>query len=271
MNKLSGAPIAMRNRGLETDDIVLQVILQKPGSTVHEIADYLGWTNGKIDGSINRLLKKGSVRVEHVIRRRALVKRVYPAETKIRSPNIIEISKEEIAENLWRDKVFIYSLSRSSIGISATKSEEWAEKAFWKGSAKIEDENGKLLVRLPKEISSFYILENSEISLSTNDDFALLTVESTIVPVQLPPSYPSIPTLRKTRYLIMVEKIEQSGAIPLLPEVEYYKNYPLGEDVSITTVGSSVSETNTVVFQKKEKEGSMTFQKVENPIQVVVK
>jgi len=197
MKRLSGAPIAMQNRGLETDDIVLQIIREKPGTTVHEIADYLGWTNGKVDGSINRLLKKGKVRVEHVIQRRTLIKKVYPAEERVRPPNVIEIPKEEIAENMWKDEVYLYSLSRSSIAISATKSEEWEEKAFWKGSVPVEDENGKLLVKLPEKLSSFYRLENSEISLSTSEDFALVTVESTIVPVQLPPLYPSIPKLRK--------------------------------------------------------------------------
>jgi hypothetical protein len=271
MKKLSGAPIAMQNRGLETDDIVLQTIREKPGSAVHEIADYLAWTNGKVDGSINRLLKKGKVRVEHVIRRRALIKRVYPADKKVRPPNMIEIPKEEIAENMWKDEVFLYSLSRSSVAISATKFEEWEEKAFWKGTAAVKNENGKLLIELPEKLSSFYRLENSEISLSTSDDFALVTVESTIVPVQLSPSYPSIPELRKTRYLIMVEKIEQVGAIPLLPHVEFYDNYPMGKDVSIDTVGQSASETNTVIVQEKEKEGSATSQKVESPVLVVVK
>jgi predicted transcriptional regulator len=271
MKKLTGAPVAMRNKGLETDDLVLQIILEKSGSTVHEIADYLGWTNGKVDGSINRLLRKGKVRVEHVIRRRTLIKKVYPAEKKTRPPEVIEIPKEEIAEDIWKDEVYLYSLSRSSIAISAAKSDEWEERAFWKGSVKVEEENGKLLVQLPEKLASFYRLENSEISLSTNDDFALVTVESTIVPVQLPPSYPSIPELRKTRYFIMVEKIEQIGAIPPLQHVEFYGKYPVGEDVRITTAGLSVSETNTVTMHKKEKEGSVTSQKVESPIQVVVK
>jgi hypothetical protein len=271
VKRLSGAPITMRNRGVETDDIVLQTVHEKSGSTVHEIADGLGWTNGKVDGSINRLLKKGKVRVEHVIRRRALIKRVYPAEKIVRSPNVIEIPKEEIAENMWKDEVFLYSLSRSSVAISATKFEEWEEKAFWKGTVAVKNENGKLLIELPEKLSSFYRLENSEISLSTSDDFALVTVESTIVPVQLSPSYPSIPELRRTRYLIMVEKIEQVGAVPLLSHVEFYDNYLMGKDVSIDTVGQSASKTNTVIVQEKEKEGSATSQKVESPVLVVVK
>ena len=271
MKSLSGAPIAMRNRGLETDDIVLRIIREKPGTTVHEIADYLGWTNGKVDGSINRLLKKGKVQVEHVIRRRALIKKVYPIEKKVRPSNVIEIPKEEIAANMWKDEVFLYSLSRSSVAISTTKFEEWEEKAFWKGTAVVEDENGKLLVKLPEKLSSFYRLENSEISLSTSEDFALVTVESTIVPVQLPPSYPSIPRLRKTQYLIMVEKIEQEDVVPPSSDVEFYDKYIVGEDVSIARVGSSISKTNNVIVQKKEKESSTTSQKVENPVLVVVK
>jgi DNA-binding MarR family transcriptional regulator len=271
MRRLSGAPITMRQKGMETDAVVLQRIYEKPGITVHEIADRLGWTNGKVDGSINRLHEKGKVRVEHFIRRRTLIKKVYSTEEKRRLPSVIEIPKEEIAENTWRHEAHIYSLSRSSIAISPVKSDEWEKKALWKGTTALEDKGEKLLVRLPEELSSFYRLENSEISLSTSDDFALVNVESTIVPVELPPSYPETPILRKTRYIVFYEKIEQVGATSPFQDAAFYGKYPLGEEVSISRAGLSEAEINTLFVKKKEKERSVTSQELETPVQVIVR
>lgn len=271
MKRLSGAPITMRVKGLETDVVVMEKILESPGITVHEIADHLGWTNGRVDGSINRLHKKGKVRVEHFIRKRTLIKKVYPAEQKDRLPNVIEIPKDEIVEAVWKNEVYIYSLSRSSIAISATRFDEWENKAFWKGSAIVEDKRKKLLVRLPEELTSFYRLENSEISLSTNDDFALINVESTVIPVELPPSYPETPILRKTRYIVFVEKIEQIGATSSLSDVAYYDKYPVGRKVSIRGVGSSESRIDTLSIKKREKEQFATSQQVETPVRVIVR
>ena len=121
----------MRKKGIETDAIVLQAVLSRPGITIHEIADALSWTNGKVDGSINRLYEKGIVRVEHFLKRKTLIKKVYPAEEKIRPSNVIGIPKDEIAKSIWKDEVFVYSLSRSSIALSPRKSKEWEKKALW--------------------------------------------------------------------------------------------------------------------------------------------
>ena len=262
-----GAPVVMQQKGKRTDAIVMHRILEKPGSTVHEIAEDLGWTNGRVDGSVNRLLKEGRIKVQHCIRRGMLVKRMYAVEKEARDPNVIEIPKEMIDEDIWKDTVRVYSLSRSSIAISATEIGEWEKKAFWKGDIQVEEEDKKLIVRLPDHLSDFYRLENSETSLSTNDEFALITVESTIVPVELPPTFPARPVYRRTRYIFVMEKIEE--VIPGItePKPELYGEYIEDEERTLRMMGLTEHEVHTLSLPKKKVVTSSTLQPVETPVE----
>jgi predicted transcriptional regulator len=268
-NLAKGAPAIMRQKGIDTDYLVMQRILEKPGSTVHEVARDLGWTNGRVDGSANRLLKERRIRVRHYIRRGMLVKKMYPAGKETREPNVVEISKEMIAENLWNETVHVYALSRSSIGLSATKNEEWEKRAFWKGDTKIGESQKKLIVRLPDDLADFYRLENSETSLSANDDFALLTVESTIIPVELPGTFPVQPVYRRTRYLFMVDTIEGVSTEAIEPDL--YGEYPEGEQRTTHISGVPQGVMNVLrLVKKKRARASDTSGPVETPVEAVV-
>lgn len=266
-----GAPVTMRRRGKRTDALVVQLILEKPGSTIHEIAGGLGWTNGRVDGSINRLLKKGNVRVQHCIRRGMLVKKLYPSEEEIRTPNTIEIPKEMIAEDVWKDRVRVYSLSRSSIAISATENEEWEKRAFWKEDISVEEHEKKLIVRLPDHLSDFYRLENSETSLSTRDEFALVTVESTIVPVELPPTFPAIPVYKRTRYVLVVDKLEIVASGFTEPILGFYGKYIEDEKRAVHMIElTDDAHTLSLRAQKKKMSASGTSQLVETPLEEAI-
>ena len=266
-----GAPVIMQQRGRRTDTIVIHRILQKPGSTVHEIAEDLGWTNGRVDGSVNRLLKERKIRVQHCIRRGTLVKKVYPMEEEVRTPNTIEIPKEMIAEGMWKDRVRIYSLSRSSIAISATEVEEWEKKAFWKGDIPVKEDDKKLIVKLPDHLSDFYRLENSETSLSTSDEFALVTVESTIVPVELPPTFPVMPVYKRTRYVLVVDKIEGVVSVVTEPKPEFYGEFIEDEERTFRMIDLIEYGDRMLSLRKKKTVASSTLQPVEIPIEEVIR
>ena len=263
-----GAPVVMRQRGEHTDNLVIHMILEKPGSTVHEIAENLGWTNGRVDGSVNRLLKEGRIRVQHCIRRGMLIKKVYPMEEEARTPNTIEIPKEMIAEDMWKDTVRVYSLSRSSIAISATKIEEWEKKAFWKRDIHARANEKKLIVRLPDHLSDFYRLENSETSLSTSDEFALVTVES-IVPVDLPPTFPARPVYKRRHIRVVNSVVDIIEEVPSDQVTEFYGEYVEGEERPIQILGVSEAKTSTL-NQPKKRVSSDTSQSIEMPIEAVV-
>lgn len=196
----------MLRKGRETDALVLREIQGKPGSTIHEIAVKLGFSNGRADGSVNRLISQGRAEVRHHLRRGILVKKVFPLRYVPKPPNIIEIPMNMIEANLWRDTVYVYALSRSTIAFSPTRVAEWEEKALRKEKMTIVKAEDALQIELPSFLSDFYQLENSETSISTTARFAIATVES-ILPVRLPPSYPAEVPFEVTR-MIMVERIK---------------------------------------------------------------
>ncbi len=268
---ISGAPIVMRNRGRKTDSTILNIIKQKSGITVQEIANYLGWTNGRVDGSISRLAKKGKIHIQYFMRKKSFIKKVYPIEEKQRPFNVIEIPKEDIERSLWGDEALVYSLSRGSIGISPTKIDEWEKRAFWKGKVTIEEEDEKLKLKLPDKLSDFYRLENSEVSLATNEDFALITVEEAIVPVQILPTQIPIPAARRvTEYFMFFGKVERDILSSVHPNIESFYAISIGKEEAIPSENLSESETDTVIIPIGKGEINTTEQRVELPTGVVV-
>lgn len=208
-SRLFGAPIAMHKKGETTDSIVLKEITRRPGATISEIAETLGWSNGKVDGSVNRLLARGKVSVKHFLRRGMLVKRVYPSEYPVKPKNVLEIPKKIVDQSLWKDFANIYALSRSIIGIAPKEIEEWERKSILKDRVNLQKNGENIIVTLPERFSDFYQLENSEINLSMVGDFVLATIES-VLPVKLPSTYPEERTYPITHYKILLEseKIE---------------------------------------------------------------
>ena len=188
MNKkriVAGAPIAMRRKGELTDSLVLEEVRRRPGSTIREIAMQLNMTNGRVDGSVNRLLSQGKVKVKHFLKRGILIKRVYPIEFIPKRKDVIEIPRELVDDSLWKEEAYVYALSRSTIGVSPQDIEEWEKKSILKERVPIFKKEESLMIELPASISEFYELENSEVSLSALDNLVLLTIEQ-ILPVILP-------------------------------------------------------------------------------------
>jgi hypothetical protein len=204
--QIAGAPVVMRKRGKETDDSVLEEVERKPSSTVREIATRLGWSNGRVDGSVNRLVSQGRIKVRHHLKRGTLVKKVYPLRHIPTPPNIVEIPTNMIDADLWKDTVNVYALSRSTVALSPVQVDEWEEKALRKEKGVIVKNRDVLQIEISGVLSDFYQLENAETSISTTASFAMVTVES-VLPVILPSTYPAETTFEYTR-LLMVEKIK---------------------------------------------------------------
>lgn len=218
-SRVAGAPLVMRKKGEETDAIVLKEVELRPGSTVHDIAERLDWTNGRVDGSVNRLTSKRKVEVRHTLRKGTLVKKVYPKGYVSKPRNMVEIPRNMIDDDLWNETVEVYALSRATIGISPRKVEEWDKKAFRREHISIRKSDEALEIRLPSSIADFYQLDNSEISLSTTANLALVTVESTLLPVALPPTYPAEAIYRFTR-ILMVERFEAIASYSPLSRID---------------------------------------------------
>lgn len=175
----------MRLRGRETDALALEEIELTPGVTVGELAEEFGWSNGKADGSVSRLAAEGRVQVKHILRRGNLVKKVYPQHYAAPHPGHIEIPLSMIDRDAWEDTAKVYLLSRSTIGISPERVQEWESKALGKELVPISRTRRSIELELPPSVVDFYQLENSEVTLSTSRNVALIIVESASIPVDL--------------------------------------------------------------------------------------
>jgi hypothetical protein len=202
-NRLFGAPIAMREKGAATDAVVLEEIMKKPGVTVSEIAEAIGWSNGKVDGSVNRLRSEGKIAVKHYLQRGMLIKRVYPKKYHV-NPGDIQVPERMVNQALLTDSAVVYALSRSTIGVAPEQVEEWDKKAFFKDCARITRDKENIIVTMPERFCDFYQLENSDVSVSAVGNFILVTVES-VLPVNLPSSYSEGENVAITRVNMMLE------------------------------------------------------------------
>jgi len=176
----------MHKKGRSTDAAVVEEITKKPGITIAKIAENLKWTNGKVDGSINRLVAEGRASMKHNLKKGMLIKTVYPAEFDKKQANLVQIPEEMVNCDLWTEKAFVYALSRSTIGIAPHEVDEWGAKAFSVQHVSIEKRPEGATLKLPERLAEFYQLDNSEISLSAVRDLVFATVETNL-PVKLPP------------------------------------------------------------------------------------
>ncbi len=184
MSRLSGAPVVMHKKGQSTDAAVLQQIMKKHGITISEIAENLQCTNGKIDGSVNRLLAENKASIKHNLKKGVLVKTVYPKDFQKRPINQVEIPREMVNFDLWGEKAFVYALSRSTVGVADREIAEWNGTSLSKEVVPIKKTEENIFLELPSRFSDFYQLANSETTLSTIGNMVFVTIE-TILPVKI--------------------------------------------------------------------------------------
>jgi len=228
----------MHELGQATDSAVLREILANPGITVSSIAEAMGWSNGKVDGSINRLLRRKEVVVKHFLQRGALLKKVYPKEYLEKPRNMVEVPQEMIGKDLWKKNAFVYALSRSTIGVTPKENEEWSNRALISEVASLRKEPDGVVINLPDRLSNFYELENSETSLSTVGEMAMVTVES-ILPVRLPSTYPEDLKLPMITYKLKMEQELIGSASP--DEFFVYTKEGISAEISFSTCSRYVN------------------------------
>lgn len=66
--------------GLDTDYDLYKVINKKPGLSIYQLSKELGWSSGKVYGSVKRLEKEGLVHTEKAIKDGRAVLKVCAAD-----------------------------------------------------------------------------------------------------------------------------------------------------------------------------------------------
>jgi predicted transcriptional regulator len=66
--------------GLDTDYELYKVINKKPGYSIYELAKEMGWTSGKVSGSVRRMEKEGLVHTQRKNRAGRTILKVYATD-----------------------------------------------------------------------------------------------------------------------------------------------------------------------------------------------
>lgn len=174
---------AKREIGQATDQTVLELIEQNPGIVLTTLSKELGWSKGRVQGSVNRLEKVGRLYSKIVLRQGKTVRRIYSINYKQPSVGVIEIPKQLINPDKWSKIAYLYATDRSTIMI---ESKEINIDSPIKTHIPIEWQNDNMIIKLPEKFVEFYALANSEFGLSSlgeEGDNVLVTIEATIVPL----------------------------------------------------------------------------------------
>jgi hypothetical protein len=175
-------------RGVESDQVLLDLIEGYPGLSQYELAKKLKWPIGRIDGSIRRLLREKKIFIKVLERNGRYVNLVCPKNSK--PSDIIEVPAKLLhASNpAWLESAFIYALDSSTIGISGHETPEWKTISCFQEKIPIEKDAEKLILRIPDKFKRFYDLERKHRVVSVNGNNILITISGNIIEEKKYPS-----------------------------------------------------------------------------------
>jgi hypothetical protein len=179
----AAATLAHVRLGSETDREVMRMVASSPGISVYKAAKSLGFTAGRVDGSVARLQGRDEVEVEYVLRDGRLAKELYPKGLASGPRDTIAFDGEILeSPELWKETAHIYALDRMTIGISPVESEDWGRRALAQEPVRVRRDGDRLTVSVPPKLLDFYVWENSSHDASAVGDLVLITL-GTRVPI----------------------------------------------------------------------------------------
>jgi predicted transcriptional regulator len=173
-------------KGNVTDKAILEIINQEPGASLYEISRLSDSSVGLVDGSIQRLEKKGMVKIRHILRSGRSAKEIYPSTFEFPSTEYVKLDSRMFpSPSNWKDTARVYALNRISIGISPVEDKEWSSKALLELDTEVKkDDSGNIVVKIPDRLRGFYLSENSKIDSLVMGNRALVNF-ITEIPIQV--------------------------------------------------------------------------------------
>jgi hypothetical protein len=168
-------------KGKKVNDELYVLIERDPGLSKYELSKKIGWSMGKTDGAINRLLAEGRVFIKEIEMEGRQVKLVYPSH--LRPSNMITVPETELRRGnpTWLSTAYFYALDSETMGITGGEFEAWDRIACFKNVGPIEYREGQAVIELPDDFKDFYNLERKHFSVSLNANNILVTVTGRIV------------------------------------------------------------------------------------------
>lgn len=142
-------------------------------------------TNGRVDHSVNRMRKNNFVAIQYFRRNRGLIKKVSLLDSETLDFDEVSFPIVLLSAELWKDKAFACAASRSAIIIITEIKQKWKERCILIEEVKLTKIQGDLIIKLLERFVEFYELPNAEVDVSGIGDELLITVGSTIIPVEI--------------------------------------------------------------------------------------
>jgi len=168
-----------KEQAKKTDSALLDFLKKKPGAlSLYQIAREIGWSIGRVQKSIDRLLKKGLVTYKRAFLGGRSLKLIIPAKMEadlqpvfvLRKPSDVEIavSTDMIEGELLQENAFLYALDRVSFGISSRREKKWHESSLFEAKVPVRKEENAIVLKIPKRISRFYLLPMTSYEISAS-------------------------------------------------------------------------------------------------------
>lgn len=173
------ATIARVSLGSATDREVMWTVASNPGISVYKTAKSLGFTAGRVDGSVARLQRRNEVDVQYVLRDGRLAKELYPKGVASEPRDTVAFDREILeSPESWKETAYIYALDRMTMGISPTESEDWKRRALAQESTTVRRDGDRFMVGVPPKLLDFYVWENSSYEASAIGNLVLVTLRT---------------------------------------------------------------------------------------------
>ncbi len=171
--------MAKQSRSALTDEELRDTVNAHPGLSMYELSRKLGWSIGRVDGSVKRLIRGNEAHLRLVERDGRRVNLVFPDSSNVGDE--ITVSMEELGSQKWGSNAIVYALDSETIGVSGVFNEKWERKASFRNRAPVTREGDNLKIVLPDEVKSFYKLDSKHIEVKIESSNVVIVTSGKIV------------------------------------------------------------------------------------------
>lgn len=176
--------MAKQSRSTLTDNELRETVYANPGLSLYELSRKLGWSIGRVDGSVKRLIDNSDARIRLVERGGRRVNLVFPASSEPDDEINVPVKVLGESSQNWGNSAIVYALDSETIGVSSKFNEQWERKASFRNRAPVTREGDNLKIVLPDEVKSFYKLEGKDIDVKIESSNVVIITSGKIVEIK---------------------------------------------------------------------------------------
>jgi len=162
----------------KTDVALLDFLKKKPGAlSLYQIAGEIGWSIGRVQKSVERLLRKGLVTYRRAFLGGRSLKLLVPSKSESAVVSRASVSMKSLVVELvipvdlidpmlWGEKACLYALDRLTLGVSAVSEGAWRKRCVWEVEVPLKREGNAVIAAVPAKIAGFYLLHVSDYVVS---------------------------------------------------------------------------------------------------------